>query len=142
MSGDHPDEAAIEAAGEIPRLVQKLRFGLRVQSLASLGLAALLLLASPVAAISSLLGSLAVYLPGLMFTVLTVRKLGGDTGAFLRTATLAEFGKLLLTGVLCALVFVFVKPLAPGYFFLGMIVTLAVGWGTLVKAFSQPETGP
>lgn len=142
MSGDCPDEAAIEAAGEIPRLVQKLRFGLRVQSLASLGLAALLLLVSPVAAISSLLGSLAVYLPGLMFTVLTVRKLGGDTGAFLRTASLAEFGKLLLTGVLCALVFVFVKPLAPGYFFLGMIVTLAIGWGALMRAFSQPGSGP
>lgn len=142
MSGDRPDEAAIKAAGEIPRLVQKLRFGLRVQSLASLGLAALLLLVSPVAAISSLLGSLAVYLPGLMFTVLTVGKLGGDTGAFLRTASLAEFGKLLLTGVLCALVFVFVKPLAPGYFFLGMIVTLAIGWGALMRAFSQPESGP
>ena len=138
MSGDRPDDAAIKAAGDIPQVVYRLRVGLRIQSLASLVLAGLLLAVSPVAAISSLLGSLAVYLPGLMFTVLTVRKFGGDTAAFLRTATLAEIGKLLLTGALCAAVFIFVKPLAPGFFFLGMIVTLAVGWGTLVRAFIQP----
>ncbi len=137
MTGDRPDDEATVAAAGIPRLVQRLRAGLRIQSLISLGLAALLLAVGPVAAISSLLGSLAVYLPGLMFTVLTVRKLGGDTVAFLRTATLAELGKLLLTGALCAVVFVFVKPLAPGYFFLGMIVTLAVGWAMLVRAFSS-----
>ena len=142
MSGDRPDEAAMMAAGEIPRLVRNLRTGLRVQSLVSLALAAALLAVNSVAATSSLLGSLAIYLPGLMFTVLTVRKLGGDTGAFLRTAALAEFGKLLLTGVLCALVFVFVEPLAPGYFFLGMIVTLVVGWVTLIRAFSSPNSAP
>ena len=137
VSGDSPDDAALVAARETSRLVRKLRSGLRVQSLISLALALLLLAVSPVAATSSLLGSLAVYLPGLMFTVLTVRKLGGDTGAFLRTATLAELGKLLLTGALCAVVFVFVKPLAPGFFFLGMIVTLAVGWVVLGRAFVQ-----
>jgi F0F1-type ATP synthase assembly protein I len=136
VSGDRPDDATIEAAGVSPHLVQRLRFGLRIQSLISLALAAVLLLVGPVAAMSSLLGSLAVYLPGLMFTVVTLRKLGGDTAAFLRTATLAELGKLLLTGTFCGLVFVFVDPLAPGYFFLGMIVTLAVGWGTLIRAFS------
>jgi len=141
LSGDRPENAAVAVAGEIPRLARKLRTGLRVQSLVSLGLAALLLLVSPVAATSSLLGSLAVYLPGLMFTVLTVRKLGGDTGEFLRTAALAEFGKLLLTGVLCALVFIYVKPLAPGFFFLGMIVTLALGWSMLMRAFSQSSSG-
>jgi F0F1-type ATP synthase assembly protein I len=122
-------------------VVQRLRGGLRVQSLISVALAVILLAVSPVAATSALFGSLAVYLPGLMFTVLTVRKLGGDTGAFLRTATLAEFGKLLLTGLLCALVFVFVKPLAPGYFFLGMIVTLVVGWAMLMRAFTPPKIG-
>jgi hypothetical protein len=37
---------------------------------------------------------------------------------------------------------VFVKPLAPGFFFLGMIVTLAVGWAMLVRAFNQPQTEP
>ena len=145
MSGDRPEnaengnsvtgDAASEAAGVSPNLVQKLVTGLRVQLLASLVLAALLLLAGPVAAKSSFLGSLAVFLPGLMFTLLTVRKLGGDTAAFLRTATLAEFGKLLLMGALCAAVFVFVKPLAHGYFFLGMIVTMILGWSMLIRAF-------
>lgn len=142
VPGDHPETAAIAAEREISRVVQKLRSGLRIQSTVSLVLAALLLAVSPVAASSSFFGSLAVYLPGLMFTVLTMRKLGGDTGAFLRTATLAEFGKLLLTGVLCALVFVFVKPLMAGYFFLGMMVTLATGWFVLIRAFSQPQIGP
>ena len=136
VPGDRPNEAAVHAAGEIPRLVQRLRAGLRVQSAAALVLTGILYMYEPVAAISSLLGALAVYLPGLMFTVLTVRKLGGDTAAFLRTATLAEVGKLMLTGLLCALVFIFVEPLSPGYFFLGMIVTMAVGWGTLIRAFS------
>jgi len=138
VSGDRRDDAASEAAAGIPRLVQRLRSGLRIQSLVSLALAALLLAVGPVAARSSLLGSLAVYLPGLMFTVLTVRKLGGDTAAFLRTAALAEIGKLLLTGVLCAMVFIYVDPLAPGFFFLGMMVTLAAGWIALGRAFHQP----
>ena len=33
----------------------------------------------------------------------------------------AEFGKLALAGVLCAVVFIWVKPLAAGFFFLGLI---------------------
>lgn len=138
VSGDRRDDAASEAAAGIPRLVQKLRSGLRIQSLVSLALAAVLLAVGPVAATSSLLGSLSAYLPGLMFTVLTVRKLGGDSAAFLRTAALAEIGKLLLTGALCAMVFIYVDPLAPGFFFLGMIVTLAAGWVALGRAFHQP----
>lgn len=137
MSDDRRDGAAREPAAGISRLVQKLRSGLRIQSLVLLALAAALLAVSPVAASSSLLGSLAVYLPGLMFTVLTARKLGGDTAAFLRTAMLAELGKLLLMAALCGAVFVFVKPLAPGFFFLGMIVTLVVGWVALARAFLQ-----
>ena len=43
------------------------------------------------AAYSSLFGSLAVYLPGLMFSLLVARKIGGDSAVFLRTAALAEF---------------------------------------------------
>ena len=101
---------------------------LRIQSLAALVLAALSFLVSPVAAYSSLFGSLAVYLPGLLFTGLVMRKMGGDSAAFLRTAAVAEFGKLALTGVLCAVVFIWVKPLAAGFFFLGMIGVLVAGW--------------
>jgi F0F1-type ATP synthase assembly protein I len=80
-------------------------------------------------------GSLAVYVPGLMFTVLVTRKIGGDSAVFLRTAMLAEFGKLALTGVLCAVVFIYVKPLAAGFFFLGMIGVLIANWFGLARTF-------
>jgi F0F1-type ATP synthase assembly protein I len=98
-------------------------------------LALVLLLVSPVAARSSLFGGLAVYVPGLLFTVAVARKIGGESSAFLGTAALAEFGKLVLTGVLCAVVFIWVKPLAAGYFFLGMIGVLVAGWIGLAMAF-------
>lgn len=101
---------------------------LRIQTLAALVLASLSFLASPVAAYSSLFGSLSVYVPGLFFTVLVMRKMGGDSAVFLRTAMLAEFGKLALAAVLCAVVFIYVKPLAAGFFFLGMIGVLIASW--------------
>ena len=104
-------------------------------SVAALLLAMLSLLAGPVAAYSSFFGSLAVYLPGVFFTLLVMRKMGGDSAAFLRTAVLAEFGKLALTGLLCAVVFIFVKPLAPGFFFLGMIGVLIANWIGLALTF-------
>ncbi len=108
---------------------------LRIQPLVMVLLAFVLLLVSPVAAWSSLFGGLAVYVPGLIFNVLVVRKIGGDSAAFLGTAALAEFGKLALTGLLCAVVFIWVKPLAAGYFFLGMISVLIAGWAGLAQAF-------
>lgn len=104
---------------------------LRIQSLAALVLASLSFMAGPVAAYSSLFGSLAAYLPGLLFTALVMRKMGGDSAVFLRTAALAEVGKLVLTGVICAAVFIWVQPLAAGFFFLGMIGVLAAGWAGL-----------
>jgi F0F1-type ATP synthase assembly protein I len=110
---------------------------LRIQSLVMVLLAIVLLLVSPVAAYSSLFGGLAVYVPGLMFALLVVRKIGGDSAAFLGTAALAEFGKLALTGVLCAVVFIWVKPLAAGYFFLGMISVLIAGWVGLALVFQR-----
>jgi F0F1-type ATP synthase assembly protein I len=64
-----------------------------------------------------------------------MRKIGGDSAVFLRTAMLAEFGKLVLTGVLCAVVFIWVKPLAGGFFFLGMIGVLIASWIGLAKTF-------
>jgi len=112
-----------------------LALSLRIQFMSGITLSFLVLLFGPVAAYSSLLGSLAVFLPGLVFTVLVARKLGGDTSAFLGMAALAEFAKLALTGILCALVFVFVKPLAAGFFFLGMIAVLIASWIGLALAF-------
>lgn len=108
---------------------------LRIQSLVALLLALLSLLAGPKEAYSSLFGSLSVYLPGLFFTVLVMRKLGGDSADFLRTAVLAEFGKLALMGVLCAVVFIWVKPLAAGFFFLGLIGVLIANWVGLALTF-------
>ena len=108
---------------------------LRIQSLVLVLMAVVLLLVSPVAAYSSLFGGLAVYVPGLIFTLLVARKIGGDSAAFLGTAALAEFAKLALTGLLCATVFIWVKPLAAGYFFLGMISVLIAGWAGLALAF-------
>ena len=110
---------------------------LRTQSLVMVLLAIALLLVSPVAAYSSLFGGLAVFVPGLMFTLLVARKIGGDTTAFLGAAALAEFGKLALTGLLCAAVFVWVKPLAAAYFFLGMISVLIATWVGLALAFRE-----
>ena len=110
---------------------------LRIQSLAALVLASLSYLAGPVAAYSSLFGSLAAYLPILFFTVLVMRKLGSDSADFLRTAALAEFGKLFLTGLLCAVVFIWVKPLAAGFFFLGMIGVMLANWAGLAMTFRE-----
>lgn len=110
---------------------------LRVQSLVAFALALISLLAGPVAAYSSLFGSLAVYVPGLIFTILVMRKLGSDSAVFLRTAALAEFGKLVLTGFFCAVVFIWVKPLAAGFFFLGMIGVLVTGWIGLAFSFRE-----
>jgi len=107
---------------------------LRVQTLVAMVLALGLLWLGPVAAYSSLCGSLAVYLPGLLFTVLVGRKIGAGSAAFLGTAALAELGKLLLTGLLCALVFIWIRPLAPLWFFAGMLSVLATGWIGLAKA--------
>ena len=110
---------------------------LRIQSLVALALVLISLPAGPVAAYSSLFGSLAVYIPGLLFTIAVLRKMGGDSAVFLRTAALAEFGKLGLTGALCAVVFIWVKPLAAGFFFLGMIGVLAAGWLGLALTFRE-----
>ena len=92
---------------------------LRFQSVTALSLALLSLLAGPVAAYSSLFGSLAAFVPSLLFAVLVMRKVGSDSVDFLRTAVLAEFGKLVLIGLLCAAAFIWVNPLAPGFFFPG-----------------------
>lgn len=118
-------------------MLEGAKKSLRIQSTVALVLVLLSLAASPVAAYSSLFGSLAVYLPGVVFTLLVMRKLGADSATFLRTAVLAEFGKLTLTGVLCAVVFIFVKPLAPGFFFLGMIGVLAASWAGLGLMFRE-----
>ena len=101
--------------------------GLRAQSISSLVLAGGLLLVSPVAAYSSMFGSLAAFIPALFFALVVTPKFGADSAAFLRTAVIAEALKILLTALLCVAVFVWVKPLAGGWFFAGMAMGIFSG---------------
>jgi F0F1-type ATP synthase assembly protein I len=134
-----PDEVSRQGvrqneADHAASMARSLGAVLRMQTLVSLLLALGLLLIGPMAAYSSLCGSVAVYLPGLLFTMLVSRKIGGSSAAFLSTVALAEFGKFILTGVLCAVVFIWIRPLAPVWFFVGMLAVLVTGWIGLAKA--------
>lgn len=105
---------------------------LRTQSLVAMALAGVLLLVSPVAAYSSMFGSLAAFLPSLLFTLVVARRFGADSAAFLRAAVIGEALKWLLTAVICVAVFVWVTPLAAGWFFAGMGAVLLAGWAGLI----------
>jgi ATP synthase protein I len=108
---------------------------LRIQSMVALILAGGLLLVGPVAAYSSMFGSLAAYIPSLFFALVVVPKFGSDSATFLRTAAVAEVAKIFLTGLLCAAVFIWIKPLAPGWFFAGMAAVIFSGrFGLLFKS--------
>jgi F0F1-type ATP synthase assembly protein I len=100
---------------------------LRVQSTVSLVLTGGLLLVGQVAAYSSMFGSLAVFIPVLFFALVVTPKIGSDSAAFLRTVVIAEVGKILITSLICVVVFVWVKPLAAGWFFAGMVAVLFSG---------------
>ena len=109
--------------------------GLRIQSTASLLLAGSLLLVGPVAAYSSMFGSLAAFIPALFFALIVTPKFGPDSAAFLRAAVIAEVVKILLTAAICMVVFIWVKPLAAVWFFTGMAVAILSGrLGMLYKA--------
>jgi F0F1-type ATP synthase assembly protein I len=134
-SGQSPARIVAEKqAAYVASTTRALGIVLRVQTLVAILLALGLWVIGPVAAYSSLCGSLAVYLPGLMFTVLVGRKIGHGSAGFLGAAAMAEIAKLGLTGLLCALVFIWIKPLAPVWFFVGMLTVLATGWVGLAKA--------
>ncbi len=100
---------------------------LRIQSITALLLAGALLLIGPVAAYSSLFGSLAAYIPSLLFALVVVPKFGADSTTFLRAAAIAEVLKIFATGLLCAAVFIWVKPLSAGWFFAGMATVIFSG---------------
>jgi len=105
---------------------------LRMQALAAIILAPALLLVSPVAAYSSMFGSLAAFLPALGFALIVAPRFGADSAAFLRAAVVGEAGKWLLTMAICIAVFVWVKPLAAGWFFAGMGAVIVTGWIGLI----------
>ena len=100
---------------------------LRIQTIVALLLAGGLLLVGPVAAYSSVFGSMAAYIPTLFFALLVVPKFGADSAVFLRTAAIAEVAKLILTALICMVVFIWVKPLAAGWFFAGMAAVIFSG---------------
>ncbi|MGD8345860.1 MAG: ATP synthase subunit I [Lysobacterales bacterium] len=114
-----------------------IAFSLGLQAGVALVLAAASLLGGTVAAYSSLAGSVAVFFPGLLFTLLVTGKIGEDSGAFLKTAVVAEFAKLGLTAVLCAVIFIAVKPLAPGFFFIGLIGIVVAGRIGMTRVFRE-----
>ena len=118
----------VPAASKNLRMTQRW---LRVQSLVALALAIALLAVSPVAAYSSMFGSLAAFLPALLFALIVAPRFGSDSAAFLRAAVLAEAGKWLLTAAICVAVFVAVEPLAAGWFFAGMVAVIFAGWAGL-----------
>jgi ATP synthase protein I len=105
---------------------------LRAQTLVAMTLALAALLVSQVAAYSSMFGSLAAFLPSLLFALIVAPRFGSDSAAFLRAAVIAEAGKWLLTAVICIAVFVMVKPLAAGWFFAGMGAVILAGWLGLI----------
>lgn len=108
---------------------------LKVQSITSLLLAGSLLMVGQVAAYSSMFGSLAAFLPSLFFALVVTPKFGPDSATFLRTAVIAEVIKFLLTALICVAVFIWVKPLAAGWFFTGMAVVIFSGrLGLLFRA--------
>ena len=104
-----------------PDFSRRVKRGLRVQSLTGTILALTLLILGPVEAYSSLFGSLAAFVPALIFTAIVATKFGDDSAAFLRTAVIGEAVKLLLIAIICMAVFIWVKPLAAGWFFTGYI---------------------
>ena len=112
-----------------------IRRSLRVQSTVSLLLAGGLLLVGQVAAYSSMFGSLAAFIPALAFALFVTPKFGPDSAAFLRTVVIGEVVKIFLTALICAAVFIWVKPLAVGWFFAGMVIVIFSGrLGLLYKA--------
>ena len=112
-----------------------IRRGLRVQSMVSILLAGVLLLVSPVAAYSSMFGSIAAFIPVLFFALFVTPKFGPDSAVFLRAVVIGEAGKIVLTALICVAVFVWVKPLAAGWFFTGMAVAIFSGrLGLLFRA--------
>ena len=91
--------------------------------------------AGHVAAYSALLGSLICVLPNAFLAFrLSVYRRDGGAGALMRAAWLGEAGKLTLTTLFFAAVFISVRPLAPAPLLIGFIVTqLMVLSGLLMR---------
>jgi F0F1-type ATP synthase assembly protein I len=130
LSAKDSNQVALDTSQSIgPRIRQSLR----AQSMTGIALALALLVIGPVAAYSSLFGSLAAFVPAVVFAALVAPKIGSESEVFLRAAVTGEAVKLILTGVICAVVFVWVEPLAAGWFFAGMILVIFIGYFGLYR---------
>ena len=105
-----------------------LRTWLGTQLAAAVLVAVILLQDGRLVAYSSLLGSMAAFLPAVFFAVYAGRKIGASSSAFLQAAVIGEAFKLALTAGICLVVFKWVDPLAPGGFIAGMVAVIAAGW--------------
>jgi len=132
MVAEKPPEKRAEAEGA-GTAVTPMGGWLRTQLLAAILLALVLVLVGPVAAYSSMLGSLAALVPAIFFAVFVGRRIGQDSAAFLQAAVVGEALKLLTTALICAMVFRWVRPLAAAWFFAGMITVIAAGWVGLAR---------
>jgi F0F1-type ATP synthase assembly protein I len=129
-----PADSTDTGSKEGREIGQKISKSLRAQSLTAIALALGLLIINPVAAYSSLFGSLAAFIPAMVFAMLVASKIGSESTAFLRAAVLGEAVKMILTGVICTVVFVWVDPLSAVWFFAGMILVIFIGYFGLYKA--------
>jgi ATP synthase protein I len=84
-----------------------------------------------VAAYSALLGSLVCVLPNAFLGArIVLAGGGGDARTLLRASYAGAAGKLLLTAAFFAVVFVLVRPLAPGWFFGGFLLSQTAIWAS------------
>ena len=103
------------------------------QMLVTLGLALVLRSIGTVEAYSALLGGLICVIPNAYLAGRLLMKSGaGDSRVFLQAAFTGEALKLVLTGVLFALVFIYIKPLNVLALFAGFILAICIQWIGLI----------
>ena len=132
------DRTAAERPGAGFTMVRVLSLQAGVGALVS---AAFWVLAGLVAGYSALLGSLICVLPNAFLAFrLSVYRRDGGAGALMRAAWLGEAGKLALTTLLFAAVFISVRPLAAAPLLIGFIVTqLMVLSGLLLRDTQEQQ---
>lgn len=93
-----------------------------------------------VAAVSALLGGVAVVIPnGFLAARLLASNRDPRDSAMMRAAWIGEIGKLLLTALLFAVIFKVVRPLAPLAVFVGFIAAQLVVFGALLVGNGAPS---
>lgn len=134
---EQPPERNAANAGNGGAETRPIARGLQAQAMAMAALALALIPVGWTAAYSSVIGSLAAFLPALFFAAYTVRRIGRDSAAFLQAAVVGEALKLMLTAAICMAAFRWVEPLAAGWFFTGMIAVIFAGWAGLFRGLNS-----